>query len=117
VSLLVPKYLQEREDWVMYSTEKLTKELESFVNENQDIREPYFVLFKSSFDSFDKSKERQAMSLYMKRPPLMKGSLVWWIDNTRGICIRLWMINHQGECKFNHEAGYQLQGILRAANG
>ena len=115
MSLILPKYLQEREDYLHYEVDEFKKKLNSFIDEHEDYREPYFILFKQNFDQKDPSKSREAMSFYEIRPPLIKGSMVYWVDNTRGACFLLWSITHQGMAKFNTEAAKQLGKVLRVA--
>lgn len=116
MSLILPKYIQEREDYLNYECDEFSKKLNKFIDENQDIREPYFVLFKQNFDQKNPSIAREAISLYFQRPPLIKGSMVFWVDNTRGACFLLWSVTHQGMAKFNTKAAEKLGKVLRVAN-
>jgi len=117
MSLILPKrYQKNRRDYIDHISQDFGKKLEKFINEHDEMREPYFVLFKANTNHFKPNERKEAMSLYIKRPPLMKNSMVFWVDNTRGACILLWTISSDGKAKFNHKAGYQLKGILRAAN-
>ena len=117
MSLILPKYLDEREQYLNYEVEEFSKKLNGFINENQDIREPYFILFKQNFDQKNPGIAREAMSVYLdRRPPLLKGSMVYWVDNTRGACFLLWTVSHQGKPKFNIKAAEKLGRLLRVAN-
>lgn len=116
MSLILPKYLQEREDYLHYECDEFSKKLNSFIDDHQELREPFFVLFKQNFDKKNPGVSREAISLYMKRPPLIKGSMVFWVDNTRGACFLLWSITHQGMAKFNIKAAEKLGEVLRVAN-
>lgn len=116
MSLILPKYLQEREDFLHYECDEFKKKLNAKIDENQDIREPYFILFKQNFDKENPGIAREAMSIYYDRPPLIVGSMVYWIDNTRGACFLLWTVNHQGGIKFNKEAPKRLGKLLRVSN-
>lgn len=116
MSLILPKYLQEREDYLHYECDEFSKKLNAFIDENQDIREPYFILFKQNFDQKDPSVAREVMSLYFDRPPLMKNTMVFWVDNTRGACFLLWTITAQGQAKFNLKAAEKLGELLRVAS-
>ena len=116
MSLILPKYLQEREDYLHYTCDEFKKKLNAFIDEHEDYREPYFILFKQTFDQKNPGVAREAMSFYEKRPPLMKGSMVYWIDNTREACFLLWSITHQGKVKFNTDAAVKLGKLLRVAN-
>lgn len=117
MSLILPKYLQEREDYLHYECDEFQKKLNAKIDENQDIREPYFILFKQNFDEKNPGIAREVLSIYLERPPLIKGSMVFWVDNTRGACFLLWSITHQGMAKFNKDAAVKLGKLLRVANG
>jgi len=116
MSLILPKYLQEREDYLHYECDEFSKKLNNFIDENQDIRDPYFILFKQNFDQKNPGVAREAMSLYFDRPPLINGSMVFWVDNTRGACFLLWSVTHQGNAKFNLKAAEKLGKLLRVAS-
>jgi hypothetical protein len=83
MSLILPKYLQEKEDYLHYSCDEFKEKLNKFIDKHNDIREPYFILFKQNFDRKNPGVSREAMSFYEQRPPLIKGSMVFWVDNTR----------------------------------
>lgn len=117
MSLVLPKYLQEREDYLHYECDEFSKKLNTFIDGHQDVREPYFVLFKQNFDQKNPGVSREAISLYQERPPLIKGSMVFWVDNIRGACFLMWSITHQGIAKFNTKAAEKLGKVLRVANG
>lgn len=116
MSLIIPKYLQDREDYLHYECDEFSKKLNIFIDDHQELRDPYFVLFKQNFDRKNPGVSREAISLYLKRPPLIKGSMVFWVDNTRGACFLLWSITHQGMAKFNIKAAEKLGEVLRVVN-
>ena len=116
MSLILPKYLEQRKDYLMYECDEFKKKLNKFIDENQDIKEPYFILFKQNFDQVNPGIAREAMSIYYDRPPLIVGTMVYWVDNTRGACFLLWTVNHQGKPKFNLEAPKKLGKLLRVTN-
>ena len=116
MSLILPKYLQEREDYLNYTCDEFSKKLNAFIDEHDDFDEPYFILFKQNFDPLNPSIQNEVMSFYLQRPPLITGTMVFWVDNSRGLCFMLWSVTHQGKVKFNTKAASQLQEVLRAAS-
>lgn len=116
MSLILPKYLDEREQFLHFQCDEFKDKLNKFIDENQDIREPYFVLYKQNFDQKDPSQAREALSVYYERPPLIVGTMVFWIDNSRGACFLLWTVSHQGKIKFNLEAPKKLGKAFRVAD-
>lgn len=116
MSLILPKYLERKRQFLDFECEEFSKKLNKFIDENQELRDPYFILYKQNFDQKDPNVAREAMSIYHQRPPLIVGSMVFWIDNTRGACFLLWTISHQGKIKFNKKAPEKLGKILRVAS-
>ena len=117
MNLVLPRYIKQREDYLYYQCDEFQKKITTFIDQHQDTREPYFILFKQNFDYKKPDIAREVLSFYLKRPPLIKGSMVFWVDNTRGLYFRLWSINHQWEIKFNTDGAQKLQQVLRVANG
>lgn len=117
MSLILPKYLETRKQFLDYECEEFKKKLNKFIDDNQELRDPYFILYKQNFDQRNSNIAREALSIYHKRPPLIVGSMVYWVDNTRGACFLLWSISHQGKVHFNKKAPQKLGKLLRVAGG
>jgi len=115
--LYLPKnYLKNREEFLNYEVDEFKKKLNTFIDNHQHIKQPYFVLFKQNFDKKKPDTAREAMEFCETRPPLIVGSMVFFIDNSRGACFLLWSIDHKGNICFNKEAPKKLGKAFRAAN-
>jgi len=88
---------------------------DSILNENSHRREPYFILFKAKFDDFNPNVCRQVFTVYEDRPPYIVRSLVFWVDNTRGLVLRIWEVDRDKKIHFNIAAAMKLKGILRSS--
>ncbi|MEN8236131.1 MAG: hypothetical protein ABFQ95_01060 [Pseudomonadota bacterium] len=112
--LILPSKLVEKR---FYDKEELTKrfnlELERFINNHQHVKEPYFILIKANPDNSDPKLIRQAMSFYEKRPPFITRTLVFWVDNSRGLSTWLWRVQADKEIIFNKSFATACKDILR----
>jgi hypothetical protein len=107
-SSLVAKGKEDRETL----KEQFKRDFDRVLSEQGHRTDPYYLLFKSKFDGLNPLKNRQAFSLYEGRPPFIAGSLVFWVDNSRGLAILLWEVV-DGQVRFNVDAAKKLKGILR----
>lgn len=114
MSLLLPRYLANKEAYSRFQTDEFKKTLEAFVNENAEVDEPYYILFKQNVNICKPNEMRAAMGMSFIRPKFISRSMVFWVDNSRGICEWLWSVNKEGQIKFNIEGAKKLKGILRS---
>lgn len=112
--LYLPKQVveshQEQKDILL---KRFKNEFDSFLDKHKDEKEPFFVLYKASFDELDPSCCRQAFSYYAKRPPIITRTLVFWIDNVRGIALPLWQVREDGKVNWNTDGVSRLGNIYR----
>ena len=65
MTLHLPKYLKQREDYLYYQVDECQSKITSFIDKHQDTREPYFILFKQNFDYKRPDIAREAISFYL----------------------------------------------------
>jgi len=112
--LIIPKQLAERNlDDKSALKKRFYKELDDFVREHEDETEPYFILFRSTFQKETPTISRQAFAYYEKRPPLITNSIVFFVDNQRGNLFFLWQVDSQKRVEWNTEFAAKLRGTLR----
>lgn len=118
MSLILPaSYLRDKEEFLEHRSKEFSKTLEGFLEENADVKDPYFILFKEAPDTNNPAKLRAGMTMTYKRPTFIRGSLVFWVDNSRGLCAWLWTVDRNNKITFNKKGAKELQGILRSAAG
>ena len=61
------------------------KMAEEFANDMKHVTEPYYIVYHAKHDKNKPGVIRQAIKAYFKRPNLMIGLLVWYVDNQNGI--------------------------------
>lgn len=61
------------------------KLVEDFAANMKSEVKPFYIVYAAKQDRFDPRKFRQSIKAYYKRPSLMFGILVWYVDNSRGI--------------------------------
>ena len=91
--LLLPEhFLDEKEKLKMY----MGKAVDTIVNRNQRLGEPYFIIFHEQSDGIN---SRQKITLKHSLPGFITNSIVWWVCNKRGICEWLWTVPPKEEGK------------------
>ena len=116
MSLVIPCKSGLKTEWIEARTAEFKKSLDEYVGNNQDVRDPYFIIFKERGDEKTPNIHRQVLSMSFVRPQFIRGTMVFWVDNSRGILELLWTVPQQGKTRFNVEAAKRLQGVLRVAN-
>jgi len=95
---------------------RFQESLDDFLTRHENMREPYFLFYKAKFDGRDGSICRQAFTIYKDRkPPFVQNSCVYFVDNSRGLYVMLWMVDERAKVIFNTEGVQQLKGILRSS--
>lgn len=83
--LLHPDFVDEKELMKQY----LGKAVDTIVMQNQNKKDPYFVIFHEKSDSFN---SQMKISLSDRLPGFITNSIVFWVCNKRGICEWLWTV-------------------------
>jgi len=123
LTLILPKkYLDNKKEFSDEMRKQFYKDLENFINQHSEVRGPYYILYRCNFsdanwikrknESQENSKEekREAFGFYQEtRPPLIKNSMVFIMDNSWGEYFHLWTIPSDGNCRFNMQARDKLQ--------
>ncbi|MDP2652173.1 MAG: hypothetical protein Q8O94_03485 [bacterium] len=65
--------------------------LEKVVNVNAGLKEPYFLTFHAKFVDSSQFNIGAPVVSY-KLPPFASNTIVYWVDNHRGICEVLWTV-------------------------
>lgn len=64
------------------------------VHEHQHLKDTYYLTFHAKFDEYDPSVFTvDAPKITHRLPPFLSNSLVFWVNNKRGICELLWMVS------------------------
>lgn len=64
------------------------------VREHQHIEGTYFLTFHAKFDpAYGNQFTIDAPKITKKLPPFISNSLVFWVNNKRGVCELLWMVS------------------------
>lgn len=114
-NLLIPKKLLDRYgDDKKELKKRFYKALDDFIYEHESEKDPYFVLFKGCIDPKNPTLSRQAFSYYMKRPPLLTNSIVFFVDNSRGNIITLWQVDGDKNIEWNTSMEAKLRETLRS---
>lgn len=77
--------------------QSLKKSIDSWVDravlEHQWIKGTYFLSFHAKFDRFDPTVFTiDAPKITKKIPPFLSNSMVFWVNNEKGICELLWIV-------------------------
>ncbi len=83
--LLHPDFMDEKELLKKY----LAQAVEVIVNQNQNRRDPYFIVFHEKSDDVN---SRQKITLKDTLPGFVSNQIVFWVCNRRGICEWLWTV-------------------------
>jgi hypothetical protein len=83
--LLPPDFQDEKELLKKY----LLKAVETIVNRNQKRTESYFIIFHEKSDGVN---SRQKIRVEDTIPGFITNSIVFWVNNRRGICEWLWTV-------------------------
>lgn len=63
------------------------------VGQFQHLKFPYFLTFHAKFNPHNGEEfEMDAPKVTKKIPPFLSNTIVFWVDNKRGICELLWMV-------------------------
>jgi len=67
--------------------------VEKCLTQFQGIKGTYFLTFHAKFDPMNPSNFNiDAPKITKKIPPFLSNSMVWWVDNIRGLNELLWMV-------------------------
>jgi hypothetical protein len=67
--------------------------LDKAVEQFQHIKNTYFLTFHAKFDEVDPTIFKvDSPKITSKIPPFISNSLVFWVNNQKGICELLWMV-------------------------
>jgi hypothetical protein len=67
--------------------------LEKATNMYQYLKHPYFLTFHAKFNQFNSEEFGiDAPKVTSKIPDMISNSIVYWVDNKRGIAEMLWMV-------------------------
>lgn len=105
--LLHPNFIDEKELLKQY----LNKAVDTIVLQNQNKKEPYFVIFHEKSDAVN---SRMKISLSDRLPGFVTNQIVFWVCNKRGICEWLWTVppkepNEKVRVEFNTSGVAYLQ--------
>lgn len=112
--LLVPRnFVDEKE-----SLKKVIEDyLEKVVNQYQYRMDTYFLTFHAKFNPNDPSEFMlDPPKITDRLPPFISNSMVYWINNKKGICELLWMVppKKPGEKKLRVEFNTEGVAYLQA---
>lgn len=87
--ILPEKFIDEKQ-----SLKKSINDLvEKAVNEHQHLDRPYFLTFHAKFDKLDPTVFKvDYPKITSKLPGFMSNTLVYWVDNKKGVKELLWMV-------------------------
>jgi len=89
--LILPrKFIDEKQS--------LKKSIDDWVDrtvlENQHRKGTYYLVFHAKFNPRDPTEFRiDAPIITKKLPPFVSNQMVFWVNNTKGICELLWMVS------------------------
>ena len=87
--LLPEKFVDEKE-----SLKKVINEyVDKAVYAHQHLKHPYFLTFHAKFDELNPGEfTMDPPKITDRLPPFMSNSMVFWVNNSSGICEILWMV-------------------------
>ena len=62
------------------------KWVEDFVGNMKHETEPFYVVFCARENQLIKGQIRRTIKAYREKPPALIGTLVWYVDNSIGLC-------------------------------
>jgi hypothetical protein len=78
--------------------------VDNAVYANQHLRGTYYLYLHAKFNQFDPTSfEISAPVVTQKLPPFSSNSLVFWVNNIKGICELLWMVTRGSDQKLKVE--------------
>lgn len=78
--------------------------VEKAVLANQYIKGTYFLTLHQKFDKFDPTQFVISPPIASQKiPPFLSNTLVFWVNNTKGICELLWMVTRGSDGKLKVE--------------
>lgn len=83
--LVDPAFIDEKEMLKSY----LNQAVDTIVLQNQNKKEPYFVVFHEKSDLND---SQMKISISHSLPGFVTNQIVFWVCNTQGICEWLWTV-------------------------
>lgn len=67
--------------------------VDAAVNANRHLKETFYLTLQARFDKFDPEQFNVSEPIVtFKLPPFKADSLVFWVNNQKGICELLWMV-------------------------
>lgn len=82
----------------------IDKLVDSAVEANQHMKQTYFLTLQARFDKHDPSQFNISPPIVTtKIPPFKADSLVFWVNNSKGICELLWMVTRNANRKLKVE--------------
>ena len=73
-------------------------ELEKILNENSN-KDKYWILGKVKFEEGNKKVGRTFLEASDSKPPVVKDSFLYEVDNKRGVKTLLWVMNPDGSLR------------------
>ena len=63
---------------------------------NQQLKFTYYLVIHAKFDQMDPTKFVVSQPVITKRlPPFVSNQMVFWVNNSKGICEILWMVTRK----------------------
>lgn len=117
-NLILPKKYEKQEMEDKEGIKALIKsEIDRCCSENSHRKDPYFILYKTGLSNQHESVFKRRIRVSDKFPMLWTNCMVFWVDNSRGLCTWICAVDKHKKIKFNKPFAEKAKGILRSAAG
>jgi len=97
---------------------RVNKQVDRFLDDHQHIDHPYFILMKANNQGThmvgaDPNKISATLEYFEMKPPFITRTMVFWVDNSRGLITWLWRVTPDKKVIFNKTFAESCKDILR----
>jgi hypothetical protein len=77
--------------------------MQEVVDRYQDRDHPYFILFRAEQSPLELNKFTERFVMYVRKPPFLANSMVFFVDNRKELLLWLWTCSHDKKLRFNKQ--------------
>lgn len=77
--------------------------MQGVIDRYQDRDHPYFILFRAEQSVMELNKFVERFVMYVRKPPFLANSMVFFVDNKKELLLWLWTCGHDKKVRFNKE--------------
>jgi len=104
--LLIPSTFFDEKEMLK---ENLNKTVEETLSANSNVKGRYFIVFHARLDKRNLNALGTSCSVVRNLPRFMTNQIVFYVDNSRGLCEWLWTVTPNKKVEFNTKGVAYLQ--------